>query len=814
MAASNWEWSLDAGRTVSWVEHLSTGESAAESAGARLAACIDDDVRPLVGSAQTLARSMTTGGHHSSDATKIPPLFSWGQANQMAALVGAASTSDSRRSQNGVIATAFDHFEIARDAFRRGFQEESLASLSAAIDGRPGLSAGYRLEWRFYFLRGIVRLGAFGLDSFEHVAPALAESDFRAAARLASADAPVEAARAWLCAGWAAFVQSVEDSAALGRALSHTHLACHDASLTEALFQMAKFQMAAKAHAEAAEWLRKASAVDPAYLVRAVGDGDFKHDARSLRGLIAALRDERLRQVSDVVAPLIVKLRPLLSESPHLANNPTVRRVVAYADGQDAGLLDLVDYAAHGLARDRLDLKLVRAGLVRHVCDEWDETTVQRVPTGEVRKVATGKVERIPTGETETYEVTIEEEYDDVVEKPGWLGRGKEVVKKTRPVTVTRTRPVMVERPVMVDAQVVRQVKRTIRKKGPARRRVFICDGYGNILRELPCVVVRPGRFLMGAKEDWPEVTAAEQPRHEVQISHALEVWSTPVTQSQYRSVMNSNPSACEGPERPVDSVTWLDAIHFCNMLSRSMDLPEAYGVVGHEVTWSGPSAPGWRLLTEAEWEYCCRAGADEPAYGPANEIGWHQQSPSTESQPVARKAPNGWGLFDMLGNVWEWVWDWRADYDAASAVDPTGPSEGTDRVRRGSSWSNAAGTLRASIRFESKPNAQLNNVGFRVCRTVPVEELPPLEELPAAAPPEAAVTEHAPSAPASTETKGDAVSREGGGEATEPHATAVRDDAATTAMPSAAVSPPHPEAAAPPPPPPDDDEEGDAGEG
>lgn len=159
------------------------------------------------------------------------------------------------------------------------------------------------------------------------------------------------------------------------------------------------------------------------------------------------------------------------------------------------------------------------------------------------------------------------------------------------------------------------------------------------------------------------------------------------------------------GDDRPVHGVTWFDAIDFCNDLSDAAALERAYAVEGRRVHWD-VAADGFRLPTEAEWEYACRAGTTGAQYGQLAEIAWTALDEVDGVQHVGLKQPNGFGLSDMLGNVWEWCWDYLdpgryADY----------------RVFRGGGWADPPWSVRASVRRGSAPDAVLEGAGFRVAR-------------------------------------------------------------------------------------------------
>ncbi|MEV0718700.1 formylglycine-generating enzyme family protein [Asanoa sp. NPDC050611] len=189
----------------------------------------------------------------------------------------------------------------------------------------------------------------------------------------------------------------------------------------------------------------------------------------------------------------------------------------------------------------------------------------------------------------------------------------------------------------------------------------------------------------------------------------AFQLAAVPVTQASYADVLGSRPSAAVGDRLPVESVSWFDAVRYCNARSAAEGLRPAYAVDGEQVSWDR-SADGYRLPTEAEWEYACRAGTTGPRYGPLDEIAWYRGNSGERIHEVGRRRPNDWGLHDMLGNVWDWCWD---VYDAEVY--------GTYRVLRGGGWFDEQWSCRASVRRRSHPTFQVDDVGFRVARNAGV---------------------------------------------------------------------------------------------
>jgi sulfatase modifying factor 1 len=194
--------------------------------------------------------------------------------------------------------------------------------------------------------------------------------------------------------------------------------------------------------------------------------------------------------------------------------------------------------------------------------------------------------------------------------------------------------------------------------------------------------------------------------RWEVEVTAHL-LGRTPVTQGQYRAVLGATPSAAAGDDLPVETVSWLDAVRFCNALSMREHLEPAY-TIDDEVTFAVGSA-GYRIPTEAEWEHACRAGTTGPRYGELDEIAWYEGNSGERPHPVGTRAPNAWGLHDMLGNVWEWCFE-RYDPDVY----------GDYRVLRGGGWSDPEWSVRAGVRRRSHPTFAIEDVGFRLARSLP----------------------------------------------------------------------------------------------
>ena len=182
------------------------------------------------------------------------------------------------------------------------------------------------------------------------------------------------------------------------------------------------------------------------------------------------------------------------------------------------------------------------------------------------------------------------------------------------------------------------------------------------------------------------------------------------VTQDVYFEVTQQSPSSFKGNRQPVEEVSWHDAIGFCNLLSKTLGLQESY-VIDLEtegVVWDS-QANGYRLPTDAEWEYACRAGSRDVRHGELDDIAWYKGNSGGQTHEVGLKDPNAWGLYDMLGNVWEWCWD---------IYDPE--VYGPYRIFRGGGWSDPERGCLASNRRRSHPTFAIDDLGFRMARSIP----------------------------------------------------------------------------------------------
>ncbi len=243
----------------------------------------------------------------------------------------------------------------------------------------------------------------------------------------------------------------------------------------------------------------------------------------------------------------------------------------------------------------------------------------------------------------------------------------------------------------------------------PETKTIRVVEDIPNLLEmiELP-----GGTFMMGSAE------------REVTVSDFC-LGRYPVTRALYREIMDESPSQWSRDKDdgllPANYLSWFDVVNFCNALSQQQGLQPCYGIDGEQVTWDR-DGNGYRLPTEAEWEYAVRAGTTTQWFCGDDEAeleryAWFKKNSGSHVHPVGEKEPNPWGFHDMAGNVWEWCWDWYGDYDTAPLSDPVGPDGGEYRVLRGGAFWSGARDLRSARRRGSRPRGRDVVGGFRVAR-------------------------------------------------------------------------------------------------
>ena len=237
-----------------------------------------------------------------------------------------------------------------------------------------------------------------------------------------------------------------------------------------------------------------------------------------------------------------------------------------------------------------------------------------------------------------------------------------------------------------------------------------------SILSYMNQVYVKGGVFGMGSTSG----ASNQKPMHEVRVSDFW-IMNTEVMQKDYASLMGKNPSDYMGDYRPVENVSWYEAVAYANMLSQKDGLRAAYTISGTNVSCDF-AANGWRLPTEAEWEYAARGGQSSRGnvYSGSNDINavaWHKRNSGERTKQVGTKEANELGLFDMSGNVWEWCWDWYGKYSGGSQTNPLGAASGSLRVLRGGCWDYNSSNCSVASRDNVIPDYRSSDGGFRVLR-------------------------------------------------------------------------------------------------
>lgn len=225
---------------------------------------------------------------------------------------------------------------------------------------------------------------------------------------------------------------------------------------------------------------------------------------------------------------------------------------------------------------------------------------------------------------------------------------------------------------------------------------------------EMEFRLIPEGDFLMGSEDDEEGRHGDEGPVHHVTITEPFYFGTYEVTQRQWLTLMDDNPSLFAGRlDNPVERITWNEAQQFIDKLNEL-----------------GQGA--FRLPTEAEWEHACRAGTqtrfhwgDDPGYKIIYQYSWFNPITHAQTMPVGGKKPNPWGLYDITGNVWEWCLDWKGPYTAEAKVDPRGPDSGELKCFRGSSWYDAPDKQRSANRHGHAPDERYSTIGMRVVKII-----------------------------------------------------------------------------------------------
>jgi formylglycine-generating enzyme required for sulfatase activity/tetratricopeptide (TPR) repeat protein len=458
--------------------------------------------------------------------------------------------------------------------------------------------AKYRLEWRYYSLAGTIRLGNVS-GGLEFLDLPKAEEHFLLAAKYAGADNPKDAARAFLAASWAAYCQGKN-----GPALKYAEEAMAlDPRLAEAMFQAAKVLMALSDPETGLAHLAKAIALDKCYALKAAADGDFQRYQSELNNFLETLRREKLNQLRPPIESALKKYEFCLSRSKEVREDPLFQRARAFLAADNMPLWDLM--SATG--------------------------SLLKLP-GQLDERASG-VSFLTRTELPGPDYEVEETY--VEEPPPGAGLFRRLAG-------------------------AKELTRLVKKRGITET-IDVYDATGAFSIHTQFAMVTGATFARH-KEYEGGIVAGEK----VCLPHPFLVALTPVTVGQYCAILRRCPATPALASNPVVNVSWYDAVNYCNALSREVGLDEAYVVSPRGVKWKGVDNPGYRLLTDAEWQWACwgsTAGALKSVFTWKSEdidkVAWVKENSGGVIHPVATKQPNDWGLYDMLGNVLEWVFDW-----------------------------------------------------------------------------------------------------------------------------------------------------------
>ncbi|MCB9730219.1 MAG: SUMF1/EgtB/PvdO family nonheme iron enzyme [Deltaproteobacteria bacterium] len=561
-------------------------------------------------------------------------------------------------------------FRSGRDHFAAGSYDAALSDLRRAL-AFESISPGHLTEWRAHFLIGLLELGFVGS------APAMidleaADESFARAATLSRITQPDLAIQALTAAAFACLLRG-EPSRALARLSSARDLG---PELIEATYLEAQAH-AGRGDAEpAAMALTDAVMRDRGYALRALSDADAFGGVGSVSEILGHLAHDLWSRTGDLVKGSLDTCRSRQIEAPEV---PLLEAFltqgerwpvydILFALGERAALEERLGSASSNARRasSRLsDGGLIDAEEPFRAQERYREKVVVRPATLFTK------------------------------EQTAWEVRTREIVH-------------------------MRRVKRRV-----VRRETMVGEAGGAILAVFGMLGLEPGSFIMGSPAD--EVgRAADEERREVILTRGFFLGEAPVTQGLWAAVLDERPSFFSGEHRPVEQVSWFDAARFCNALSRLEGIPEAYALDTGEVHWLDPAAEGYRLPTEAEWEYACRATTTTPyptglALVPTQANFERHLGPATT--PVRTFPANPWGLFDMPGNVWEWCVDVYDAQAPAESVDPARVGDGAARVTRGGSWASGAAACRSASRGQLSPWDRKSSVGFRLAMTRPPTE-------------------------------------------------------------------------------------------
>jgi len=623
----------------------------------------------LLSSDQGLVKIAYKIRDYNEENPQITASFHWGfahrlinigrMADNLSLLIQTAETPEQTLSYN--------HFENARDAFRRKHYTDSLEEIDKAVFGSQ-TSAGYKHEWRFYLLQGIIHLGFFGCETSLFDLAQAADS-LSNASNLALEEYPLDAASINLALGWVEYCQN-----RLDKALKHTSKAIElNPALGEAFFQKAKILFSQNNIKEAFTYLTQAVDRDSFYVLKAAADDSFTTHISELNDYFIKLKKDKYDKFNSRITD---------------------------------------------------DLKLFRSSSM----------------PDELQNVINDFIK-----EKSLLEIGLSEKrWNDFKLKPWFISKELEEVKLDHEAVISVVEPYR-EKVVIKSKTWYRSEKFKLitknrvvekRKKFKYFLRVYR-DSFmfftGKVLADYDMVLVEGGKFKMGDTNGIGR--SDERPVQEVELNSFL-ISNILVTQKLWNLAMEFNPSNFEGYNLPVEHVSWYDCIEFCNRLSVLAGFTPSYTIFkdktdhnnknkNDRVKWTVVcdwNADGYRLATEAEWEYAAKGGKNCNFYNYAgsenvNNVAWHKDNSGYKTHEVAEKDANELGLYDMSGNVWEWCWDWYELYKNEPLNNPKGSESGSYRVLRGGSWADSVNYQRSSSRGKESPLGKYTSIGFRIVR-------------------------------------------------------------------------------------------------
>lgn len=645
----------------------------------------------LLGSPESLEALFGSLSHPSNgllDPTgiRLSAAFTWSRGEVLASMGGMLVPTDElmadARSQ--AQSEAVQLFQVAREAFLERYFTESLQALNGALNTGSSLNAAGRLVWRIHLLRALVLLGSVNNTDPQIINPSQAEQSFLMAARYARSDYPLDAARALLGAGWAAYVQeNGEANYRMRAAMTYTDEAHDlDSDLVEAQFQSAKFRMALGETDPALHSLRWLPVKERVMLLKASADGDFKRYIGKLEGFLSALREEQLTKIQSEVSPVASRIRKWMGDCPELAETPAAQRLVDMAEGApDRGLLDVHRYFGFGYREDHEQLKNSFFEARRIVTQEWVEAAAESDSADNARELATS------------------------FDESGALAEPLQSGNQTREQQTQERR--CREEPEYQFLNGLGEVIITYRGTPGSRKQFQLPPG--NAATIWAARWIPPGRFSMGSSL-FESDRESDEVLHRVTLTDGFFFSETSCTQAQWSLLMPHNPSKFRGANLPVEQVSWEDAREFARKLT---EFHHKLGLIS--AGWS------WDLPTEAQWEYACRVRKSGEFHGPIDSVAWYQLNSQKRTHPVGTRQPNDWGLQDMHGNVAKWCLDWYGQYPFEAVNHPVGPPFGTFRVYRGGGWSDAARCCRSAYRGRSVPDFRSSNIGFSLVLSDPL---------------------------------------------------------------------------------------------